>query len=577
MTHRSDRIHPAVPELQKQLRQGRVSRREFLRTVTLLGVSASTAYTMAACAPAPRPAAPAAPAAPTAAGAAPPAAEATAAPAAAGTPKRGGVVKVGIQVPAVDHPARFSWVFDSNEFRQVYEYLTETGPDNITRPYLLDKWEVNDALTEWTLMLKKGIKWSNGDEFTAEDVIFNFNEWLKPETKSSILGLWEGFLTTEGVTKVDDYTVKLTLAGPKLDVPETLFHYPAQIMHRSFNGDLTTLKNPGTGPMKLDEYKVGERVKVSARDGYWQNGADGKPLPYLDGIEYIDLGNDQTAYVAALQGGQIDTIYDPTVDTYLALKDKAGIVIEPITTSQVRVLRVRVDQDPWKDNKVRQAFKLTQDRQAILDNAYFGQGELGGDFHVSPVHPEYAPIDPPKYDPEGAKKLLEEAGVSQPVPLKISVGTGWTDVVAYAEALKETAKAGGFEIELDTMPNSSYWDKWTETPVGITPWTHRPLGVMVLPLAYIGDSKGAPVPWNESRWVDEEFSTLLRKAQGTIDIEARKAIMKDIETIQRDRGSVAIAWWQNVWNIKSPKLQGAPAHPTHYQLWREAWLDPDAK
>jgi peptide/nickel transport system substrate-binding protein len=570
MSDRNQRFHPAVPELQKQLKAGRISRREFLRTVTLLGVSAGTAYAMTACAPPPQAAAPAAPAAPAAT-------EPTAAPAAAGAPKRGGVVKVGIQVPAVDHPARFSWVFDSNEFRQVYEYLTETGSDNVTRPYLLDKWEVNDDLTEWTLMLRKGIKWSNGDEFTTEDVIFNFNEWLKPETKSSILGLWEGFLKPEGVTKVDDYTIKLMLDGPKLDVPETLFHYPAQIMHRSFNGDLSTLKNPGTGPMKLDEFKVSERVVVSKRDGYWQNGADGSPLPYLDGIEYIDLGNDQTAYVAALQGGQIDTIYDPTVDTYLALKDKAGIVIEPITTSQVRVLRLRVDQDPWKDNKVRQAFKLTQDRQAILDNAYFGQGELGGDFHVSPVHPEYAPIDLPKYDPEGAKKLLAEAGITEPLKMQISVGTGWTDVVAYAEALKESAKAGGFEIELNTMPNSAYWDLWTETAVGITPWTHRPLGVMVLPLAYIADSTGAPVPWNESRWVDEEFSTLLKKAQGTIDIEARRAIMKDIETIQRDRGSVAIAWWQSVWNIKSPKLQGAPAHPTHYQLWREAWLDPDAK
>nr|HRC75021.1 ABC transporter substrate-binding protein [Kouleothrix sp.] len=497
--------------------------------------------------------------------------------AAAGGIKRGGVLRVGIQVPAVDHPARFSWVFDSNEFRQVYEYLTETGSDNITRPYLLEKWDVNDKLDVWTLHLRQGIKWSNGDDFTSEDVLFNFKEWLKPETKSSILGLWEGFLKPENVKAVDKYTVQLMLDGPKLDVPETLFHYPAQIMHRSFNGDLTTLKNPGTGPMKLDEFKVGERVKVSKREGYWQNGADGKPLPYLDGIEYIDLGNDQTAYVAALQAGQIDTIYDPTVETFQTLRNDKKVVVEPIATSQVRVLRVRVDQDPWKDNKVRQALKMTQNRQSILDKAYFSQGVLGHDMHVSPVHPDYAPVDVPKYDPEGAKKLLEEAGVKTPLDVKISVGTGWTDIVAYIETLKEDAKPAGFNIILDTMPNASYWDKWTETTVGVTPWTHRPLAVMVLPLAYIADKDGKPVPWNESRWVDQEFSDLLKKAQGTLDLEARKAIMKDIERIQMERGSIAISWWQSVWNIYSPAFQNLKAHPTHYHIWREVWYDPDKK
>lgn len=572
MSRRPDRIHPYVPEMQEQLRQGRISRREFLRVATLLGVSVPMANFLAACGAATPPAAPTA--APAAEATAAPAAGATAAPA-AGAVKRGGVLRVGIQVPAVDHPARFSWVFDSNEFRQVYEYLTETGADNITRPYLLESWEVNDTLDLWTLKLRQGIKWSNGDELTSEDVLFNFKEWLAPETKSSILGLWEGFLTIENVTAVDTYTVQLKLDAPKLDVPEALFHYPAQIMHRSFNGDLTTLTNPGTGPMKLDEFKVGERVKVSKREGYWQNGIDGQPLPYLDGIEYIDLGNDQTAYVAALQAGQIDTIYDPTVDTFLALRNNDTLTVEPIATSQVRVLRMRVDLDPWKDVKVRNALKKVQNRESILDKAYFGQGELGHDFHVSPVHPEYAPMDVPAYDPEGAKALLTEAGVTQPLDVPISVGTGWTDIVAYIETLAEDGKAGGFNITLDTMPNASYWEKWTETPVGVTPWTHRPLAVMVLPLAYIADKDGNPVPWNESRWVDAEFDELLKKAQGTLDVEARRAIMKDLQTIQQERGSIAISWWQSVWNIYHPKFQNLYAHPTHYHIWREVWLDPD--
>jgi peptide/nickel transport system substrate-binding protein len=375
---------------------------------------------------------------------------------------------------------------------------------------------------------------------------------------------------------VDDYTVKLMLDAPKLDVPENLFHYPAMIMHRSFDGDIKSGKNPYTGSMKLDSAEVGKVVKVSRRDGYWQNGADGQALPYLDAIEYIDLGNDQTAYVAAIQSGQIDTIYNPTVDSWQALKNDPKVKVEALTTSQVRVLRMRVDLDPWKDNRVRQALKMVQNRQKILDNAYFGQGSLGQDFHVAPVHPEYAPMDVPAYDPDGAKKLLAEAGFESGLDVSIAVGTGWTDIVAYIETLKEDAKAAGINVTLDSMPNDNYWNVWTDAPVGVTPWTHRPLGVMVLPLAYIADADGNPVPWNESRWVDEEFSALLKTAQGTLDVDARRALMKDLQRIQGERGSVAIAYWQGVWTIYNPKFQGIKPHPTDYEIWREVWLDPGA-
>ena len=82
--------------------------------------------------------------------------------------KRGGTMRVATQVPAVDHPARFSWVYDANQFRHVFEYLTETDSDNVTHPYLLESWEASADLTVWTLILRQGIKWTNGDEFVAE-------------------------------------------------------------------------------------------------------------------------------------------------------------------------------------------------------------------------------------------------------------------------------------------------------------------------------------------------------------------------------------------------------------------------
>ena len=114
--------------------------------------------------------------------------------------------------------------------------------------------------------------------------------------------------------------------------------------------------------------------------------------------------------------------------------------------------------------------------------------------------------------------------------MEISVGSEWTDVVRYAEVLKQDAAPAGLNIKIKTMPTSQYWEKWTEVPLGITPWTHRPLGTMILNLAYVADDKGKPVAWNETRWVDQEFSKLLAQANGTVDVEARRKIMCKLET-----------------------------------------------
>jgi peptide/nickel transport system substrate-binding protein len=389
------------------------------------------------------------------------------------------------------------------------------------------------------------------------------------------VGLWKGFLTTNDVEVVDPYTVVLHLSQPNLGVPENMFHYPAMVLHPSFNGDVSTGQNWSTGPFTLVEYKVKERAKLQKREGYWQMGIDGQALPYLDAIEFIDLGNEQSAAVNALKSGQVDNIYQLTPDNFLALRDDKTVTIEGVGSAKAKVLRVRVDTPPWDNNDVRTALKLVQDREKVLASAAYGEGLIGHDTHVSPVHPEFAPIDVPAYDPEKAKTLLAGAGHTS-LDVNVSIGTGWSDIVAYMESVKESAAPAGINIILDTMPNANYWDIWDQTTVGVTPWTHRPLGVMVLPLGYGSDAEGKPLAgWNESRWVDKEFSELVVKAQGTYDLEARRAIMKQIETIQQERGSIGISWWEQVWEVFNPAFQGISAHPTSYNLWREAWYDPD--
>lgn len=559
-------MHKAIPELKDQYEKGKITRREFIRNAALLGLSMGAIQTfLASCAPAPTPTPTVAPAEAT-----PTPVPPTPTPAPVGPP-RGGTVRVRGTLGRIDHPARFSWVANSNATRHVAEYLTLTDENNVTHPYLLEKWEASEDLKTWTLYLRQGIKWNNGDDFVADDVVFTMKDWLDPEVGSSILGLM-AYLSPNNIEKVDDYTVVLHLDSPQIAVPEHLFHYPAQIMnHRTFEGDF--IKSPvGTGPFTLEEYSEGERVVLKARTDYWQMGADGKPLPYLDEIIYIDLGGEVSAWIAAFQGGEVDVISEPDTTVFLALKDDPNANIIGTPTAQTRVLRMRVDKEPWTDNRVRVALKLCQDHEKILNLAHFGEGLPGADFHVAPVHPAYCEKPIPEYDPERAKALLEEAGYPDGLTVQCAVCSDWADVVSYAEILKEDAAPAGLNIEINTMPTSAYWDIWTECDLGITPWTHRPLGTMVLTLAYTADEEGNPVPWNETRWVDEEFSALLKEAEGTLDVEERRKIMCKLEDIQYERGSIGIPYWQNIWSIANKKVQDFKGHPTQYDLFNEIWL-----
>jgi peptide/nickel transport system substrate-binding protein len=543
-----EKTHPGIPELAEWMRQGKLTRREFVRYASLLGLSVTAATQMAGLTLPKR--------------------------AFAQKGKYGGTLRVSASIQKVTHPAQFSWIMPSNQLRQVAEYLTYTDKDNITHPYLLKNWEASEDLKTWTLNVGQGIKFNNGDEFTADDVVFSLNQWLNKDVGSSLLGMMGIYLDPTGIEKVSKYQVKLHLKRPEIAVPEHLFHYPAMVLnHRTFEGDF--IKAPhGTGPYTLELYREGERCVVRRRDDYWQEG-----LPYMDAMEFIDMGTEMAPQIAAIQAGEIDMIDlgDATgTDVYLALKDDARINVQPIATAQARVLRMRVDMKPWSDNHVRMALKLCQHREKILSLAYFGEGLEGQDFHVCPKHPEYCQKPIPQYDPQKAKDLLKRAGYPNGLQVNLAVGTEWTDIVRYAEVLKQDAMPAGFRINIQTMPTSQYWEKWTEVDLGVTPWTHRPLGTMVLNLAYIADDEGKPVPWNETRWIDEEFSRLLKQANGTLDVEERRKIFCKLENIQWERGSIGIPYWRNNWFVTGKRVRNVKPHPTAYMLFNTVWLEKKA-
>ena len=561
------KIHPLVTQANQQLREGKISRRDFLRLSTLLGLTVASAEFLAACGT-PEQVATEAPAAAPAATEAP--VMATEAPATGGI-VRGGTLTCATRIERVDNPATFSLISAVQPWRHVIEFLTYTNPQGITEPYLLESWKASDDLLTWTLILRKGIKFNNGQELTADDVMFNFKQWLTESVQSSMFGAMN-YLTLDGVEKTDDYTITLNLTTPSIFVPEHLAQYPAGIVPASFGGDIT--KEPiGTGAFTMEEYVVGERCVLKARKDYWRNGADGKPLPYLDEIIMVQLGDDRSADLSAYQSGQVDTILEPNVAIWEALKDDPETTIVATPTGATRVLRMRADQEPWTKIEVCQALKHCHNREKILALALQGQGTIGNDSHVPQATPEYVDVPPYPFDTAKSKELLAAAGYPDGVTVELAVASDWPETMAYVQALKEDAMAGGFTINLNPMPASQYWEGWTDFNMGVTWWAHRTLAPMLLAVAYTGNPDGTPVAWNESHWVDQEFSDILTEAVGTLDLEKRKELVGKLEVIQKERGTVCIPFFMSVWKIYKKNVHDVVPTPDEYAIFYETWKD----
>jgi ABC-type transport system substrate-binding protein len=215
---------------------------------------------------------------------------------------------------------------------------------------------------------------------------------------------------------------------------------------------------------------------------------------------------------------------------------------------------MRVDSDPFKDPRVRKAVRMAINPEATLKIAHRGLGAPGESHHVAPVHPEYVKTVFKYNDPEGAKKLLAEAGHPDgiEVTLNCKKDPDW-EAIACQAMVQQWAKAG-IKVKLEVMPSANYWDVWTKVPFGFTNWTHRPLGVMVLALAY-----RTGVPWNESGYSNPKFDALITKAEGILDVEKRKVVMKEIEELMDEDGPIALPLWRAILHALRQAAEGLGA------------------
>jgi peptide/nickel transport system substrate-binding protein len=472
---------------------------------------------------------------------------------ASGTIKQGGTLRIAAQKPG--GPLDPVAMADLGAYTPVvtsFEYLVDALGGDLS-PMLAESWSPNTDGSVWTFKLRQGVKWHDGTPFTAADVVGTMDRLAGSNLKAYI---------SAGATKaIDDNTVEITLNAPDGQFPFQVGPYNPQsvITPKDYVLGTTLDQRPaGTGAFKLTKYDAATGATFDANTDWW----GGKP--YLDKLQFI-FSDDLATQVSGLQGGAADAIVQFSVVGGDALLADPNITVGVIKGSAHRQIWMNTREGDFTDVKVRQAVALGIDRQALIDTVLQGKGDLGNDHPIAPVFPFWDSSQPQRTrDIEKAKQLLKDAGKE---------GLAATmyfpklqEIPQLAQVVQSQLKEIGMNVQIqqEAVVDGEEWCKVYDSKVepagcdggkdfGIVDYGARGVPDVYLVKAY------ATGEWNSAHYISEPFRAAVKAYQSSLDLDGRKAAIKDIQTIATEDVPYSIPYFYNLLYATNKNVSGVVA------------------
>lgn len=410
------------------------------------------------------------------------------------------------------------------------EPLFELTPNGEISPKLAEKWEVSPDATEFTLKLKKGIKFHDGQPFNAEAVKVNFDRRLDFKAATKLY-----FLVAQiaSVTVVNEYTVKIKTKVPFAPLLSNLTYLTNGIqspaaLKRSW--DRPMLMPVGTGPFIFKEWAPGSRVVMVRNDNYWAT------QPALSEVTFRVISED-VSRVAALEKGDVHVAIKIPPPDVPRLKANSKINILTIPSARIIHIGINCLREPFTDRRVRQALNYAVNKEAIVEHILHGAGRVS-DAPVSPVIFGYTPIQTYEYNIEKAKALLTDAGFPEGFETTLHVPSGrYYKDVSVGTAVATDLLRVGVKAEVKMMDWETYIPFILRDPeaadhslyvLGWSTLTGDP-DYGLYPLFYSGEwpRKGT----NASFFKNQKVDQLLDTARSTANPNERRKLYKEAMTL----------------------------------------------